>query len=107
MKVLKFGGKSLASDPFFKPVIKIIKDRNKESPIIVVASAIGDTTDKLERLLEQAINKKEYEKDLELFIANTFHVLSDIQEDFASYIDNTLHFLDVIQEEITCLRKLF
>lgn len=89
MKVLKFGGKSLASDPFFKPVIKIIKDRNKESPIIVVASAIGDTTDKLERLLEQAINKKEYEKDLALFIANPFHVLADIQE------------------EITCLRKLF
>ena len=52
MKILKFGGKSLANDGIEK-VIDIIITSHKE-PLSVVVSARGNTTDELEALLEKA-----------------------------------------------------
>ena len=52
MKILKFGGKSLANDGIEK-VIDIIITLHKE-PLSVVVSARGNTTDELEALLEKS-----------------------------------------------------
>lgn len=82
MKVLKFGGKSLGLSPDFKPVIEIIKERKQKTPIAVVISAIGDTTDILESLLDKAKNREDYKEEFEQFKQSEFHKDLDLEENF-------------------------
>lgn len=63
MKILKFGGKSLANDGIEK-VIDIIITLHKE-PLSVVVSARGNTTDELEALLEKASRGEDYTADFQ------------------------------------------
>jgi aspartokinase/homoserine dehydrogenase 1 len=66
MKIIKFGGKSLANGKGIENAIEIILGKYKNSEkITVVASARGNTTDVLETLLEKAANKKEYKTAFE------------------------------------------
>ncbi|WP_438422249.1 bifunctional aspartate kinase/homoserine dehydrogenase I [Aquimarina macrocephali] len=68
MKVLKFGGKSLANGKGILAVIDIIEDKVKNGEkITVVLSARGNTTDELERILEKAVNGENYQLQLEAF----------------------------------------
>ncbi|MCH3885988.1 bifunctional aspartate kinase/homoserine dehydrogenase I [Tenacibaculum aquimarinum] len=68
MKVLKFGGKSLANGEGIKNAIEIILNKSKNrKKIAVVASARGNTTDSLEALLEKAKSKTSYKNDFENF----------------------------------------
>jgi aspartokinase/homoserine dehydrogenase 1 len=68
MKVLKFGGKSLANGKGIESVLEIIigKLYNGEK-ITVVVSARGNTTDDLEAILEKAAQKKTYKIAFEIF----------------------------------------
>jgi len=79
MKIIKFGGKSLASGQSFQSVIDIIKNKLNEDRIVVVVSAVGDTTDTLENLLELAKNNQEYITAFESFKARPYHRLADIE----------------------------
>lgn len=55
LKVLKFGGKSLANGNGLKQVISIIKKKvDADEQVLVVLSARDNTTDQLEQLLHQA-----------------------------------------------------
>ena len=63
MKILKFGGKSLANEGIEK-VIDIIITSHKE-PLSVVVSARGNTTDELEALLEKASRGEDYTADFQ------------------------------------------
>lgn len=66
MKVLKFGGKSLANGKGIHAVIDIIEDKVKNGEkITVVLSARGNTTDELEEILEKAVKGKNYQSQLE------------------------------------------
>jgi aspartate kinase len=66
MKVLKFGGKSLANDQGIKKAIEIILSKyNNAEKITIVASARGNTTNDLEVVLEKAAAKKEYKTAFE------------------------------------------
>ncbi|MBG6131391.1 aspartokinase/homoserine dehydrogenase 1 [Aquimarina sp. EL_43] len=66
MKVLKFGGKSLANGKGIHAVIDIIEDKVKNGEkITVVLSARGNTTDELEDILEKAVKGKKYQSQLE------------------------------------------
>ena len=56
MKVLKFGGTSVANSKALYNVIDIIK-QNKNQKIVVVVSALGGITDILSEMLNKAINK--------------------------------------------------
>ena len=56
MKVLKFGGSSVANSNALSNVVNIIK-QNKNQNIIVVVSALGGITDLLSKMLYKAINK--------------------------------------------------
>ena len=68
MKVLKFGGRSLANGKGIEHAIAIILGKyQKGEKIIVVASARGNTTDNLEGILEKAAAKEEYKSDFENF----------------------------------------
>ena len=64
MKILKFGGKSLANDGIEK-VLSIIAGLAKTEPISVVVSARGNTTDELEALLEKASKSEDYTADFQ------------------------------------------
>ena len=68
MKVLKFGGKSLANGEGIESALEIITGKlyNGEK-ITVVVSARGNTTDDLEAILEKAAEKKEYKIAFEIF----------------------------------------
>ncbi|MCH4553201.1 bifunctional aspartate kinase/homoserine dehydrogenase I [Aestuariibaculum lutulentum] len=68
MKVLKFGGKSLANGNGLNTVISIIENKiNNGEKITVVVSARGSATDDLESILEKAVKGKDYQADLQAF----------------------------------------
>jgi len=63
IKVLKFGGKSLANGEGIERVVEIISDRIKsDENITVVLSARGGSTDVLEEILEKAKNNESYQE---------------------------------------------
>lgn len=68
MKVIKFGGKSLANGQGIKQVVSILDEKhNNNEKVIVVLSARGESTDQLESLLELAKADKDYLKELKSF----------------------------------------
>ncbi len=68
IKVLKFGGKSLANGEGIERVVEIISDRVKaDENITVVLSARGSSTDVLEEILEKAKNNESYQELFESF----------------------------------------
>ncbi len=68
MKILKFGGKSLANGKGIRTVVRIIEDKvEKGEKITVVLSARGSTTDELEEILEKASKNESYLEQLEAF----------------------------------------
>ena len=80
MKVLKFGGKSLASGQSFDKVIQIIKSKTEQGKIAVVVSAIGNTTDTLEQILDLAKNQQDYLCVFQEFKQRQYHKEADITE---------------------------
>ena len=68
MKILKFGGKSLANGKGLENAIEIIINKYKKGEkITVVASARGNTTDDLETILNKASDKAPYKDAFEEF----------------------------------------
>lgn len=68
MKILKFGGKSLANGEGINKVLEIIIDKkNKGENIAVVVSARGNATDELEDILTIAVKNGNYKPLLESF----------------------------------------
>ena len=59
MKVLKFGGTSVANSKNILLVEKIIKDQSKKNPLIAVVSALSSVTDELINAAEKASKKEE------------------------------------------------
>ena len=68
MKILKFGGKSLANGEGLKMVISIIESKVKNNEnIAIVVSARGKSTDELEEILEKAATNICYKEQLKAF----------------------------------------
>mgnify|MGYP000527666141 CR=1 FL=1 len=67
MKVFKFGGASVSTAERLKKVAKILEDYSNEK-ILVVVSAMGKTTNALEKVVE-AFYARDRQKALELFQA--------------------------------------
>lgn len=92
MKVLKFGGKSLANGEGINNALAIIEDKiRQDENITVVVSARGNATNELEEILEKAAGNEDYTTQLEAF--KTYQ-----QADF-DFVDFT--------PEFTKLEKLF
>ncbi|SNR34216.1 aspartate kinase [Lutibacter agarilyticus] len=64
MKVLKFGGSSVASSENIKKVIKIVKESSLQTNVAVVVSALGGVTDLLLKAGELACNGDEAYKEI-------------------------------------------
>ncbi|MGX1928898.1 bifunctional aspartate kinase/homoserine dehydrogenase I [Flagellimonas sp. 2504JD4-2] len=68
IKILKFGGKSLANGEGIERVLKIISKKAQEKEhFAVVLSARGKATDQLESMLKKAANDEDFEEELKFF----------------------------------------
>lgn len=85
MKILKFGGTSLANGEGVNQVISIIENKVKEKEnIAVVVSARGKATDELEAILEKAVTNASYQEQLQAFKAYQNLLSStDLSEEFS------------------------
>ncbi len=95
MYVFKFGGASLKSPEAIRNVASIIKAHQKEK-LLVVLSAMGATTDALEKIIELAQLEKNYAH--ELHAINTYHI--EIIESLFSHPKNLIEKLNSLIEEI-------
>jgi len=64
MKVLKFGGSSVASSENIQKVVNIVKEKSKNKQLIIVASAMGGITNLLIKAGELAKTKNEAYKEI-------------------------------------------
>ncbi len=79
LKVLKFGGKSLANGEGLGRVLDIVTDKvNAGENIAVILSARGKATDQLEELLDKAASGKNYYKDFEAFEKSQRHTFKNV-----------------------------
>ena len=68
MKIIKFGGKSLANGKGINTVLNIISEKAKSNDkMIIIVSARGNTTNQLEDLLELAKSKQDFRANFEAF----------------------------------------
>ena len=68
MKVIKFGGKSLANGKGLESVLEIILNKYAKGEIFtIVASARGNSTNELESILKKAADNKDYQSDFKKF----------------------------------------
>ena len=98
MKILKFGGKSLANGKGIQTVVDIIEKKAKKGEAItVVLSARGASTNELEEILEKASKNENYEAQLEAFKNYQLqgYEALDAQEEF--------HALDTLFEGVSLL----
>ena len=68
LKVLKFGGKSLANGKGLNQVLSIVEKKiNEGDRLAVVVSARGNATDELEGMLEKAVKNEDFHEELNAF----------------------------------------
>jgi homoserine O-acetyltransferase len=99
MKILKFGGKSLANGKGLETVLSIIKNKVEIGErISVVVSARGSATDDLEVILDKALKGEPFQEELNAFKA--------YQKEPSKNIDFSEEFLvlDTLFEGVSLLR---
>ncbi|WP_343187895.1 bifunctional aspartate kinase/homoserine dehydrogenase I [Buchnera aphidicola (Periphyllus koelreuteriae)] len=103
IKILKFGGTSLANSKRILSVSKIIEKKYKTNQIAVVLSAPAKITNYLEKLINFAIKQKNYKKII-LKIQNKFIKIS-IKISKKNKKISLEKLLNVIEKEMFFLRK--
>jgi len=87
MKILKFGGRSLANGHGINNVVSIIESKIKHGDkIAVVVSARGNATNELEAILEKAVKNESYQEALEAFkkYQRDIYDTIDFKDEFAT-----------------------
>jgi aspartate kinase len=77
MKVFKFGGASLRHAAAIKNAARIAEE-HKEGGLLIVGSAMGRTTDALERIVELLAQKMPAEKDIATLVAYHTAILDEL-----------------------------
>ena len=111
--VMKFGGTSLANAPRMKNAARIIQQHSLRNKIVVVASAIGETTDQLVEIAELAKkgNLKQARKLLSKIQASHLKIARMVSgrggtRDLVSRLDQLNSELERTVEGIVHLREL-
>jgi aspartokinase/homoserine dehydrogenase 1 len=103
MKVLKFGGTSVANAQNIKLVIQIIENKVKNNQLIIVVSALSGVTDMLINTSNKAASKDErYKKNIEEIKQKHFDTISNLIS-----INNQKALFKSIEAEIEHLKTLF
>jgi len=111
MKVLKFGGSSVANTENIQKVLAIVKEASKNQKIAVVVSAFGKTTNNLLAGANEALNNISSAKD---FIENLkelhFNVIDDLvvtnKQEVSEEVTLLFNRLTSIYEGIFLLQEL-
>ncbi len=79
LKVLKFGGTSLANGEGLERVLEIIREKHEKGErLVVVLSAREKATDQLQEMLEAAARGRDYRGLLEAFISYQQHSFTEV-----------------------------
>lgn len=112
MKVLKFGGSSVANSDHIKKVISIASKASQEEQIIVIVSAMGKTTDALINAANTAAKKDDaYKTTLEALEKHHFNTIKELipvqeQSETISYAKQLFNQLETIYEGCYLLQEL-
>ena len=111
MKVLKFGGSSVANSENIKKVLAIVANASKEQKVAVVVSAFGKTTDNLlaaanSALVDITIAKNILETIKELHYQVIDDLISSQKEEVLEVVTSLLDRLSSIYEGIFLLQEL-
>jgi len=80
MKVFKFGGASLKNAAAIRNIVSIIKSQGKENLVIVV-SAMGKTTDALEKIISLSQSGNSFEKEVKELEAYHSEIIKELFSD--------------------------
>jgi aspartokinase/homoserine dehydrogenase 1 len=112
MKVLKFGGSSVANSENIKKVLAIVEAASKEQKVAVVVSAFGKTTNALIEAATLASQKMEaYKTVLANLEKHHFDVIKELipiqnQSAIISYVKQLFNHLETIYEGCFLLQEL-
>ena len=111
MKVLKFGGSSVANSENIKKVINIIADQAANHKLIVVVSAFGKTTDNLLFIADKALGNLPLAKEKLLEIQNLYHeiireLISKEETEVEVHVNALFQELTSIVEGVHLLQEL-
>ena len=111
MKVLKFGGSSVANSENIQKVLAIVATESKNQKIVVVVSAFGKTTDKLLAAANSALGNIAVAKDiLETIKKLHYQIIKDListnKEEVAQEVTFLFDRLTSIYEGIFLLQEL-
>ena len=112
MKVLKFGGSSVASSENIKKVIKIVVDTAKKHKVLVIVSAFGKTTNALIGGAHFAQNKnKEYKNVIQQLEKHHFNVIQELipaqkQPTIVAHVKELFNQLETIYKGCYLLEEL-
>ena len=110
MKVLKFGGTSVANSKALYNVINIIK-QNKNQKIVVVVSALGGITDILSKMLNKAINKdNEYKTFLNIIEERHLEPIQKFiplekQSELISFLKSKINEIEDVLDAISMINE--
>jgi len=111
MKVLKFGGSSVASSQSIRQVLEIVKQTSKSNKTIVVVSAFGKTTDTLLKTAQNAVQGIPYNLLLKEVENNHIQILKELipvanQSEVISYVKRLFNHLETLFEGCHLLQEL-
>ncbi len=95
MRVLKFGGTSVGTPERFRNLPALIR---RETPAVVVLSALSGTTDKLERI---AAHLEQGEKE------EAYSLLQEMEKDYSAFIYKLFEAGDIYQRSLRFVRERF
>ncbi len=77
MKIYKFGGASIKDVKSIQNVLNVLQQTGVEKTFVVI-SAMGKTTNALEKVVEEYFEEKEYEQAIQIVEENHKHIVQDL-----------------------------
>jgi bifunctional aspartokinase / homoserine dehydrogenase 1 len=112
MKVLKFGGTSVANTSSIKKTLKIIEERASKEPVAVVVSALGGLTNLLIKTAELASkNDKNYSHNIPIIKQRHIEVVTSLlsnneQKPVLDTVNKLINNLEALLEGVFLINEL-
>ena len=96
MKVFKFGGASVKDDESVKNVAKVLETQGFEKCLLVV-SAMGKTTNALEKVMEYYFKKEDFQNEIEKIKQSHLEITKGLFEENHSIFNEVALFFDDLE----------
>ena len=103
MRVLKFGGTSLADSERFLSVSDIVVNSHRKSQVALVLSAPARVTNLLVSLVEEAVKGNSCKEEVEEIISVYKGILKGVKEKYSTLNDAMI--VQKIEEEFSLVKK--